>query len=387
MAKVIVACDSFKGSLTSAEVAQAVAAGIKSCAPDCEVMCISVADGGEGTCEALTNVMNGSVKSCRVHDPLGNIIEARYAIVNCADKKVALIEMAAASGLTLVNPNHRNVSEESQVMRASTFGTGEMIIDAYRNGCREFIIGLGGSATCDCGTGMLAAFGFRFLDADGQELEPNGKNLSNIRSVDKSRLLADMRAMLRCSFTIACDVENPLFGKSGAAYVYAPQKGANAEEVTILDSGLKNIAAIVKSDIDRDFSFTPGAGAAGGMGFALMAYCNGSLKSGAEIVLDAAGFDKKIEDADLVITGEGKMDKQTLDGKLPYRVLRRAQAKGVSTIAICGIAENREQLLDAGFMHVYALYPDGIVSGNAMEKDVAFENVKSLAQYITTQKL
>lgn len=339
MRKIVIAVDSFKGSLSSRQVAEAAAAAVRDVFPACETVCLDVADGGEGTLEALCGagcrlageaspaVSGGAVRiPLTVQGPLGNPVAAEYALL---EKGTAVIEMARASGLTLVPPKLRNP------INTSSFGTGELIADALRRGCRRCIIGLGGSATNDAGTGMLAALGWRFLDRNGRALPPVGASLGEIVSVDDSNVAQALRSG-GCRFTVACDVDTPFCGPDGAAAVFAPQKGADAAAVERLEAGMQSFATVIEHFTGVDVRHLPGAGAAGGLGGAFAAFLGAALKPGAELVLDAAGFGEALSGADLVITGEGSLDAQTARGKLPYCVLRRASALGVPTLAIAG---------------------------------------------------
>lgn len=362
MKKIIVASDSFKGSLSSAEVAAAVAEGVRDVCPECKVVCLEVGDGGEGTSGALMRALGGSAVSCETHDPLMRPILAEYGI--SADGRTAIIDMAAASGLTLL------LSEERNPLLTTTFGTGEMIADALRSGCSRVIVGLGGSATNDGGTGMLAALGIRFLDSRGAALPGTGESLEKIVSADCSGAppgLAD------AEFIAACDVENPLCGPHGAAYVYAPQKGADAAATAALDRGLRNFGEIAETAYGHGILEAEGAGAAGGAGAGMMAYLHARMVPGAELLLDALDFDRLVADADLVITGEGRMDEQTLMGKLPLRVLRRAAAHGVPVIALAGSVSVTD---NPGFAAIAAVSPDGCPLEIAMQAAVASSNIR-----------
>lgn len=361
--KIVVAADSFKGSLSSAEVAAAVAQGVREVFPECEVVCLDVADGGEGTMEALLKALGGAAVECEAHDPLMRPLRAEYGI--SADGGTAIIDMAAASGLTLLREDERNP------LLTTTFGTGEMVADALRRGCRRVIVGLGGSATNDGGTGMLTALGFRFLDAGGMQLPGTGGSLLHIASVDASGALLELAG---AAFTAACDVVNPLCGPDGAAYVYAPQKGADAAMVETLDSGLHNFGMVTERFCGRSVIGIRGAGAAGGMGAGMLACLNAGLVPGAELLLDALKFDETAAGADLVITGEGRIDEQTLMGKLPVRVLRRASAPGVPAVALGGqVTIDR----NPGFARMLAVSPAGCPPETAMLPEVAFTNVRN----------
>lgn len=371
--KIVAASDSFKDSVTSAEVAAALKEGILEASPQTDVVCLAVGDGGEGTAAVLLESLGGIRQTCTVSDPLGRKIMASYGIVTPRDgidsDRTALIEMAETSGLQLLKYEERNV------MLTSSVGLGEMIRDAYERGCRNFMVGIGGSATCDAGTGLLSVLGFRFLNSRGEVLNPSGRMLTEIESIDDSHI---DRNILNCRFTIICDVTNPLFGKDGAAYVYAPQKGASPEEVGVLDRGLINIARIVKGQTGRDVASLPGAGAAGGIGWAFKSFFNAELKSGVDAVLDLIGFDSFIEDADLVITGEGRIDSQTLSGKVPYGVCRRAKKAGVPVVAVAGTVESVPELLKAGFDGVFPILTHPMTLAEALTPEVTAANLKTV---------
>lgn len=331
MQKVVIASDSFKGSLSSMEVAESVSAGIHEVFPECEVIKISMADGGEGLLSAIAGNIEGEKVSAEVHDPLGRCIQAEYLIHDMDGCRIAIIEMAKASGLTLLNADERNP------LRASSYGTGEMIIDAFRRGCRRFIIGLGGSAVNDGGGGMLEAMGFRFYNYDGNILtDIKGSNLKCIYEIDTE--LADQE-MLDSEFIAACDVEATFTGPDGASYVFSAQKGADPEMTEELERGMKTFGDAIDRKYGCRISEIKGSGAAGGLGGALHACLGAELKKGSELVLDTIGFDGLIQDADIVITGEGKIDSQTFMGKAPAGVAARAARYGIPTIAIGGIVE------------------------------------------------
>lgn len=359
--KVVVASDSFKGCLTSIQVADAVEKGIHANWPDCQVTKLAVADGGEGTIEALLTTMGGRNVKVKVQDPLGRPIEAEYAILKDG---TAVIEMSKASGLTLLHLSERNP------LHTSTYGTGQLIADALHKGCRKFLIGIGGSATNDAGTGMLEALGYRFLDAEGNVLKGVGLSLEAIMTIDTSAAIPELKS---AEFIVACDVESPFHGPKGAAHVYAPQKGASPEMVDFLDNGLKHFADILKSKTGKDISDMPGAGAAGGLGGAFKAFLNAELRKGAEMVLDAIGFDEIIRDSDLVITGEGKIDSQTLNGKLPSAVAQRASARNIPVMAICGRTEVESLPC---FASICSVTPQEMSLEQAMQPDIAMENIK-----------
>ena len=326
--RVLVAPDSFKGSLTAEEAATAMAEGVRDGWPGAAVTALPLADGGEGTAAALVRATGGRWQSTRVRDPLGRPVEARWGLLG--DGATAVIEMAAASGLLLVEPHER------RPLDASTYGTGELIRAALDRGCRRLLVAIGGSATTDGGTGMLAALGARFLDAAGRPLPPGGGPLVDLARID----LAGLDPRLReAHIEVACDVDNPLVGPRGAARVYAPQKGAGPAQVERLEAGLRRLADVAAAILGRDLRDEPGAGAAGGLGFALVAFLGARLRPGAELVMDAAGFDRHLATADLVITGEGRTDRQTLAGKLVARVTRRCAREGRPVIVISGAVD------------------------------------------------
>lgn len=362
MSRIVIASDSFKGSLSSEEVARAAAKAVRARFPSCEVAELSVADGGEGTSVALTQSLGGSFVSCSVHDPLGRPTGASYGIAG----DTAIIEMAAASGLPLLSKEERNP------LVTSTFGTGEMIADALFRGCRRFLVGIGGSATNDGGTGMLAALGVRFLDTDGAAIEPCGGSLAYIARIDLSAMLPALR---EASFTVACDVDTPFCGPEGASAVFAPQKGATEAQVAELEAGMASFAALVRSSLGVDIADMPGAGAAGGLGGAFHAFLGAMLCSGIDMVLDAAGFDSLLAGASLVITGEGKADSQTPKGKTATGILRRAKAAGVPALLIAGKVGSSPELLGMGFKDILQVTPEGMPLEEAMQPEVASDNI------------
>ena len=361
MRKVVVASDSFKGCLSSAQVADAVEKGIHEVYPDCEVVKLAVADGGEGTMEALAATLGGSIVEVQVQDPLGRPVTSEYAIV---DGTAAVIEMSRASGLTLLKEEERNP------MLTSTFGTGELIADALHKGCRKFLIGIGGSATNDAGTGMLEALGYRFMDAEGNVLKGRGESLGKIKHIDSSNAVEGLKDS---SFIVACDVDSPFCGPRGAAYIYGQQKGATPDMVRELDEGMQAFSRLIYKETGTDVMTIEGAGAAGGLGGALKAFLDADLKKGADMVLDAVCFDQTIEDADLVITGEGKIDSQTLNGKLPSAVARRASARNIPVMAICGRTEVKSLPC---FASICPVTPQGMSLEQAMQPDIAIVNIR-----------
>lgn len=374
MKKIVVASDSFKGCLSSMQVAGCVEAGVHDVFPDCKVVKLAVADGGEGTMDALKQTLGGNEVRLQVCDPLGRLVDSRYIVLN--DGVTAVVEMSLASGITLLRPSELNP------LNTSSRGTGEIIADALRRGCRKFLIGIGGSATNDAGTGMLEALGYRFLDKDGHQLKACGGALEQIVAVDQSGAMPELA---EAEFIVACDVTAPLYGESGAAYIFAPQKGADIEMVERLDDGLKHFSEVVAQCgyCSEDYSSFPGSGAAGGLGFGFLSFLNARLERGIDMVLDIIGFDAIIEGADLIITGEGRIDSQTLTGKTPSGVLRRAEKQGVPVVAIGGsVTLNPEASVEAGFAGVYTVTPEGMPLETALRPSIAacniHETIKSL---------
>ena len=331
MKKVVVASDSFKGSLTSSEVADAVSSAVHDIYPDCKIIKVNMADGGEGLLSSLKGCLKGELEEITVHDPVGRLIQAGYLTYEHGGLRTAVIEMAKASGLTLLDGSERNP------LLTSTYGTGEMILDAFRKGCRRFIIGIGGSATNDGGTGMLEALGFRFLDRNLEEISGcNGSTLGRINRIDTSHIKIRLE---ECAFIVACDVEAVFSGLLGATHVFAPQKGADPMMIDDLEAGMKSFEDVIAETTGKRLSEIKGSGAAGGTGGALYAFLGAELKSGAELITELIGFEELIMDADLVITGEGRIDVQTLMGKGPAIIARKAGNCGIPVIAICGYSE------------------------------------------------
>ena len=329
MRKVVIASDSFKGSLSSSEVAEAVCDAVHDVYPSCEVIKLNVADGGEGMLEALKDSLNADIISVPVHGPSGRITKAEYLINGKDLERTAVIEMARASGLTLIKEDERNP------LNTSSYGTGELIIDAFRKGCRRFIIGIGGSATNDGGAGMLEALGFRFQDDSGAQVSDCcGGKLERISAIDCTGVDPEL---LASEFQVACDVDAYFTGSKGATYVFGPQKGADTEMLEALERGMVSFEKVIAKTTGMNLSETKGAGAAGGIGGALSAFLRARLQSGAGLVLDLISFDSIINGADLVITGEGKIDSQTLMGKAPAAVAARSAAQGIPVLAIGGM--------------------------------------------------
>ena len=342
--KIVIAPQSFKGSISALDAARAMEEGALRVVPDAETVLVPVADGGDGTLETLVEATDGDTRSATVIGPIGKSVSAEWGALG--DGRTAVIEMARTSGLALLS------LDELDPLRATTYGLGEVIREALDAGFRSFIVGLGGSATNDGGAGMAQALGVRLLDENGKDLPAGGAALADLRRIDASGL--DNRA-LEARFSVACDVSNPLTGTEGASAVYGPQKGATPKMVEHLDDALRNFAKVVERDIGVSIDAVPGSGAAGGLGGGMMAFLKGSLRAGVDIVLDQVGLDDKLEGADLVLTGEGQMDFQTVYNKAPIGVARRARQRGIPVIAIAGS-------LGKGFEDVHAEGIDAVVS-------------------------
>ena len=353
MNTILLAFDSFKGSLTSREVADAF------------VKKVCLADGGEGTAEALVGTLGGKWIEVEVSDPLMRPIRACYGVVD--DGHTAIIEMASASGLTLL------AEEERNPLKTSTYGTGHLIADALKRGCRKLLIGIGGSATNDAGTGMLSALGFRLFDAEGISLAGCGESLERIATIDSSHILPELKAV---DIRVACDVTNPFCGPQGAAYIFASQKGADRQMVEQLDRGMHHFAEVIREYNKVDVTNISGAGAAGGLGGAFSALLGARLCRGVELVLDALHFEELLTGCDLVVTGEGRIDRQTLMGKAPMGVLKAATHQDIPVIAIGGSIEQSPELEQSGFSSILSINEEGLPLHLAMRPDVARENVR-----------
>ena len=369
---VTVAIDSFKGSLSTFEAAAAVKDGIRAALPDAKVFEIPLADGGEGTVKAIASV-GAELKGVTARGPLGTPVTAEYCLIQGG--RVAVIEMAAAAGLTLIPDKERNP------MLTSTYGVGELIRHVIENdGCREIIIGIGGSATNDGGVGMLSALGFRFLDENGESI-PNGciglKNLSEIDTSDA------MKELCNCSFTVACDVDNPLTGERGASAVFSPQKGASEVDVPLMDAYLGKYADLTASLLHKDMRDHPGAGAAGGLGFALISYLGATLRPGIELVSEAIDLDKFVRMSDLVITGEGRLDGQSAMGKAPVGVAKIANRYGKICIALSGcIGKGAAECNNKGIDAFFPILQAPCSLEDAMSPDTAKNNLKNTAEQV-----
>lgn len=370
--KVVIAIDSFKGSMSSMEAGNAAKAGIERACP-ADIVVKPLADGGEGTTEALVEGLGGEYVSIEVTGPLGAKTIARYGILG--DRRTAVLEMAQASGIILVK------REELDPSRATTYGVGEMILDAIRRGCREFIIGIGGSATSDGGAGMLQALGYEIMDEDGNSIRPGIRDLDRIVSITAMNVPGELK---ECHFSIACDVKNPLCGENGAVYVFGPQKGVREEEKQYFDEKMKHFADKTQEFTGSDHRSAEGAGAAGGLGFAFLSYLpNAELKSGINIVLDAVQLEREVEDADIVITGEGRLDFQTAMGKVPVGVARLAKKYGVKVLAFAGsVTKDAGECNAAGIDAFFPIIRGVTTLDEAMVPENAKENMVLSAEQV-----
>ena len=369
--KVLIAIDSFKGSLSSMEAAAAIKEGILLASENIDVNIRPLADGGEGTATALTMGMQGKTEAVTVTGPLGDPVSASYGILH---KKTAIIEMASAAGITLVPYKKRNP------LHATTFGVGEMIADALQKGCRHFIIGIGGSATNDCGVGMLQALGFGFLDKNGNQIRFGAKGLEDLESITTDHVLPELK---ECTFRIACDVSNPLCGEQGCSAIYGPQKGATSTMILQMDKWLAYYAALAREQFPHADAKYPGAGAAGGMGFAFLTFCNATLESGIKIILEETHLEKYIRDADVVITGEGRLDGQTVMGKAPIGVAKIAKKYEKPVLAFSGCVAKEAVACNAEGIDAFFPILRNVVSlDEAMHTDNAMTNMADTAEQV-----
>ena len=365
MKKIVLAIDSFKGCLSSKEIEQCIAEEIHRILPSCQTVCIPIADGGEGMLDTLIEATQGTFVSTQAHDPLMRIRPTRYGILG--DQRTAVIEMAEINGLTTLSPIERNP------MKTSTYGTGELIKDALEKGFRRFIIGIGGSATNDAGMGMMQALGAHLYDKQGNELEQGGKIMEQIAHIDLNHLHP---ALKEATFIVACDVQNPFCGPQGAAYVFARQKGASEEQIRQLDEGMRHLALLIERDFSYNINKVKGAGAAGGLGGAFATFLQAHLQSGIDLLLNAVDFDRKITNADWIITGEGKADRQTAEGKVPAGVLKRAKKANIPVMLIAGKVEDKACLKQMGFSRIVQVSPDNLPLEEAMRPEVTRENTQ-----------
>lgn len=373
--KIIIAPDKFKNSLKGLEFCNAVAAGIKAVKPDVDIIKMPLADGGDGTIEVVNYYLKGEVVSVMVNNPFFKPVKASYLYAEAT--KTAFIEMAEASGVKLIQ------HEELDCKNATTLGTGELILNAINKGAKHIILGIGGSATNDCGIGMASALGYRFLNGKGNDVRPVGANLKNIKTID---ILNVNDTLKDIDFKVACDVTNPLFGENGAAFIYAAQKGATLEDIKMLDSGLQHISKVIEAVFQVNPQEVIGAGAAGGMGIASNVFLNANLERGILLIKDLAKFDAKIADADWIITGEGKLDAQTMSGKTIQGVLSSAKKRAIKVAAFCGAIDLESDAINASGI----LYADK-VDNYAKNKTDAMANsygyVKEMAKAFAKKNL
>ena len=370
--KIVVAIDSLKGSLTSIEAGNAIKEGILAVDQSAEVTIKPLADGGEGTTEALVSGMGGIMESIGVTGPIGEEVVARFGILG--NNETAIIEMAEASGLPLVPSDKKNP------LHTTTYGVGEMIKACIERGCRKFIVGIGGSATNDAGLGMLMALGFRFLDQKGQPVAQGGKGLLEVATIDTTGVMPELAA---CTFKVACDVNNPLYGPNGAAAIYGPQKGATPEIVELLDTGLKQFATCVADHLGTDYSTLPGTGAAGGLGFAFVAFLGGKLESGVQIILEETRLEEAIKEADLVITGEGRLDNQTAMGKAPIGVAKLAKKYNLPVIGLAGaLANEAKKCNEEGIDAYFSIVNSAMSLEEAMDPACAMANMTKTTEQV-----
>ncbi|HGC9007883.1 TPA: glycerate kinase [Streptococcus agalactiae] len=370
--KVVVAIDSLKGSLSSLEAGTAIKESINEVIPGADVEVHPLADGGEGTVEALTLGMGGTIETIPVKGPIGEKVHASYGII--PQRQLAIIEMAAAAGITLI------ATEERNPLHTTTYGVGEMIKDAISKGCRHFIIGIGGSATNDGGAGMLQALGYALLDKDNQEISLGAQGLADLKSISTDKVIEELK---ECDFKIACDVTNPLCGAQGCSSIFGPQKGADEDMITKMDTWLSNYATLATSVSEKADATIEGTGAAGGLGFAFLAFTNATLEPGIDIILSEINIEKAISVADLVVTGEGRLDGQTVMGKAPIGVAKLAKKYGKKVVAFSGsVTEDailcNQHGIDAFFPIVRRL----ISLDEAMSKEVAYKNMKETATQV-----
>lgn len=368
--KILLAPDKFRGSLTALDVCNAMRDGILAANPTAEVIAIPMADGGEGTAEILTQDADGFFVETEVMDPLWRPIRANFGMT--PNRQTAFLEMASASGLKLLR------SEERNPLKTSTYGTGELIIKAIEAGAKHIILGIGGSATTDAGIGMAAALGWRFCDKTGNELEPIGENLLHIEQI-----IPPDSPLIDVTIDVACDVTAPLFGSSGAAYVYGPQKGADEAAVKTLDAGLQHVAAVIQRDFGIDLAHQPGTGAAGGLGFGLLFFLKANLKEGVKIVMEQTHFEEQLAGVDLVFTGEGKMDEQTLQGKLIAGIARAAKERNIPVIALCGtLLLTTHDIQSLGLSYARSILPRPMALPEAIE--YAYQGVKETSHSLVS---
>lgn len=369
---ILVAMDSLKGSLSSYEANQAVVDGFTASSSDFNILTVPIADGGEGTVEALVYATNGHFIEKVVTGPLGKPVNARFGILG--DKKTAVIEIAEACGLPLLSVEERNP------LYTTSFGVGELILAAVEQGCHEIIIGLGGSATNDAGVGMLQALGYQFFNQDGALVGTGGAELKNIARMERNAVPKKVKDL---KFRVACDVNNPLYGMNGAAYIYGPQKGATPEIIKELDDGLRTFAAVVLEQTGKNLQQISGAGAAGGLGAAFAGFLGAELESGVQLILDYVELEEKLRGVNLTITGEGKLDGQTSMGKAPAGIAHLSKKHGIPVIALAGdISDGDPSLHETGISSFFTIVSGPVDLDTAMDREVTKLNLKRTAEQI-----
>ncbi len=368
----LIAIDSFKGSLTSLEAGNAVKEAALKVDANTIVEVFPLADGGEGTVEAFYTGVGGRMIEISVNGPLMKPVNAQYCILK--DGNTAVIEMSAAAGITLIAPEERNP------LKTTTYGVGEMIKDAIKRGCRRFVLGIGGSATNDGGVGMLSALGFCFYDQNGAPILPGAEGLKTLHSISMEHVIPELK---ECSFRIACDVSNPLCGKNGCSTVFAPQKGGTPEMIAQMDRWLEKYARLASKVSEKADMNSAGAGAAGGLGFAFLTFTNAVLESGIQIVLDELKIEEHIKNADIIVTGEGQLDQQTIMGKAPLGVAKLAKKHNKKVIAFAGcVTQEAEVCNDHGIDAYFSITPGAVSLDEALDSANAFQNLKNTAYQV-----
>lgn len=371
MNNILIVSDSFKGSVSATEVTECIAATLRNELPQTDIIGIPIADGGEGTLQTLERVLKLTPVKCLCHDALMRPITATYNLDSSG--RTAYLEMAAAAGLPLLDSKDRNP------LKTSTYGVGEIIRNALQKGCRHIIIGLGGSATNDAGTGMMEALGMRFLDKNGHLVSGCGENLAKITHIDTQNLIPELR---QTHFTAACDVTNPFCGPKGAAHIYAPQKGASPDQVEVLEQGMISFRQVIQQATGTDITNLSGAGAAGGLGGGIATLLHGKLVSGIDLILDAIQFDHLLAQTDLIITGEGKIDNQTSMGKAIGGIAQRCRKAGKPLIALTGCVTQADNLYESGVTAIFPIQPGPVSLSQAMEHDFTLQNLQRITRQI-----
>lgn len=369
---IVIAPDSFKESMTALEAANAIEEGFKAILPEATYVKVPMADGGEGTVQSIIDATGGEMKKMTVTGPLNTPVEAFYGL--SGDKKIAVIEMAASSGLDKVNPTDRNP------LKTTTLGFGELIKDALDEGVNEILLGIGGSATNDAGAGMIISLGGKLLDKNGESIEPTGEGLAELETIDVSGMHPRIKEV---SFRVACDVDNPLTGENGASYIYGPQKGGTDAQLKELDQNLAHFAKKVTEYLEKDIENVPGAGAAGGLGGGLMAFLDAQLQRGGDLLVEMLDLENKIKEADLVITGEGGINHQTIFGKTPIAVSRVSKKYSVPTIALAGcLNQGYENIYNEGITAAFSIIPEFTPLETALEN--GYENLRAVAKNVAS---